>query len=45
LFIVHTYAGGANPPVSKWMAGYKEIKRFGSPLDGELRGAVIWCRK
>ena len=45
LLVVHTYAGGANPPVSKWMAGYREIKRFGSPLDGELRGAVIWCRK
>ena len=45
LFIIHTYAGGANPPVSKWMAGYREIKRFGSLLDGELRGAVIWCRK
>ena len=45
LLIVHTYEGGANPPISAWMAGYREIKRFGSPLDGELRGAVIWCRK
>ncbi len=45
LLIVHTFEGGANPPVSEWMAGYKVIKRFGSPLDGELRGSVIWCRK
>ena len=34
-----------NPPVAKWMAGYREVSRFGSPLDGELRGAVILCRK
>ncbi len=45
LLIVHTYEGGANPPLAKWMAGYREVRRFGSPLDGELRGAVIWCRK
>ncbi len=45
LLIVHTFEGGANPPVSEWMAGYKVIKCFGSPLDGELRGSVIWCRK
>ena len=45
LLVVHTFEGGANPPVSTWMQGYQEIKRFGSPLDGDLRGAVIWCRK
>ena len=38
LLIVHTYEGGGNPPVSAWMAGYREIRRFGSPLDGALRG-------
>lgn len=45
LLVVHTFEGGANPPVSTWTQGYQEIKRFGSPLDGDLRGAVIWCRK
>ena len=45
LLIAHTYAGGENPPVAKWMDGYREIRRFGSPLDGALRGAVIWCRR
>ena len=45
LLVVHTFEGGANPPVQKWTKGYQEIKRFGSPLDGDLRGAVIWCRK
>ena len=45
LLVVHTFEGGANPPVSAWTKGYKEIKRFGSPPDGELRGTVIWCRK
>lgn len=45
LLVVHTFESGANPPVSAWTQGYREIKRFGSPLDGELRGAVIWCRK
>ncbi len=45
LLIAHTYAGGENPPVEKWMDGYREIRRFGSPLDGALRGAVIWCRR
>ena len=45
LLVVHTFEGGANPPVQKWTQGYRELKRFGSPLDGDLRGAVIWCRK
>ncbi len=45
LLVVHTFEGGANPPVPAWTQGYQEIKRFGSPLDGALRGAVIWCRK
>ena len=45
LVVVHTFEGGANPPVSTWTQGYQEIKRFGSPLDGDLRGAVIWFRK
>jgi alpha-galactosidase len=45
LLVVHTYAGGANPPVEKYMSGYREIVRFGSPLDGELRGAVLWLRR
>ena len=45
LLVVHTFEGGANPPISAFMEGYREIRRFGSPLDGVLRGAVIWCRK
>ena len=45
LVVVHTFEGVSNPPISKWVMGYREIKRFGSPLDGELRGMVIWCRK
>lgn len=45
LLIVHTYAGGANPPTERWTEGCRVVKHFGSPLDGELRGAVLWLRR
>ena len=45
LLVLHTFKDGANPPVGAWTEGYSIIKRFGSSLDGDFRGEVLWCRK
>ena len=44
LIVAHTFEGGAHPPLEKWTAGYKEQGRFGSHLDGDFQGAVLWLR-
>lgn len=45
LLVLHTFKDGANPPMDVWTEGYSVIKRFGSALDGDFRGEVLWCRK
>ena len=45
LLVIHTFEDGANPPEEKWTEGYETVRRFGSPLDGDFRGAVLWCRR
>ena len=38
LMIVHTFKDGANPPVQKYLSGWKITKTFGSDLDSDFRG-------
>ena len=45
LLVIHTFKDGANPPTDAWTKGYSVIKRFGSTLDDDFRGEVLWCRK
>ena len=45
LLVVHTFTGGANPPVDKYLAGYEVVKAFGSELDGDFRGRVYLLEK
>ena len=40
LLVVHTFKGGANPPVEKYLDGHTVIKSFGSELNGDFRGKV-----
>ena len=45
LIVVHTFEGGANPPLEALTEGYREVRRFGSALDGDFRGAALLMRK
>ncbi len=45
LFIVHTFEGGANPPVDSVLDGYAIVDTFGSELDGDFRGKAFILKK
>ena len=38
LLIVHTFKDGANPPVQKYLEGFRTVKTFGSEIDADFRG-------
>ena len=42
LLIVHTFENGANPPIGKYLDGWKLTEAFGSELDGDFRGKVFF---
>ena len=41
LLIVHTFEGGANPPLAKYLKGYQVKEEFGSSLDRDFRGKAF----
>ncbi len=45
LLVVHTFEGGANPPVDALLGGYTVIEEFGSALDGDFRGRAYLLKK
>ncbi|MCR5557083.1 MAG: alpha-galactosidase [Butyrivibrio sp.] len=45
LLVVHTFEGGANPPIERFLEGREVVEAFGSELDGDFRGRVIHVRK
>ena len=45
LLLVHTLAGGANPPVDDLLAGYETIDVYGSELSADFRGKAYLLRK
>ena len=45
LMIVHTFKNGANPPVEKYLEGWKIAKTFGSDLDDDFRGKAYLLEK
>ncbi len=45
LLVVHTFAGGAHPPVEKWTEGYRVAERYGDALDGDFQAAVFRLEK
>ena len=40
MLVVHTLAGGANPPIEDLFEGYEVLDTYGSGLDGDYRGCV-----
>ncbi|MBR6020371.1 MAG: alpha-galactosidase [Lachnospiraceae bacterium] len=40
LLVVHTFAGGANPPIEDLLEGRTVVASYGSALDEDLRGAA-----
>ena len=45
MLVVHTLAGGANPPVDDLLAGYEAIGKYGSDVDADYRGQVYLLRR
>lgn len=45
LLVVHTFQNGANPPVAKWMEGYRVLETYGDDLDGDFQAAVFVLQK
>lgn len=45
LMIVHTFKNGANPPVNKYLDGWKIEKEFGSSIDSDFRGKAYLLKK
>ena len=45
LLVVHTFRDGANPPIEKYLNGYRIAAEFGSPLDGDFRGRAFLLTK
>lgn len=45
LLVVHTFAGGANPPIADLLEGYETAEKFGGELDGDFQGAVFHLRR
>ena len=45
LLVVHTFEGGANPPIERLLEGREVIEAFGSELDGDFRGRVMHVNK
>ena len=41
LIVAHTFEGGANPPINKYLEGREVIESFGSNLDSDFRGCVM----
>lgn len=45
LLIVHTFEDGANPPIDKLLQDWTIKESFGSKLDGDFRGIVLYLHK
>ncbi len=45
LFLVHTFAGGENPPISDILADYDVVDSYGSELNAAGRGVAMLLRK
>ncbi len=45
LFLVHTFAGGENPPVSDILADYDVVDSYGSELNAAGRGVAMLLRR
>lgn len=41
LLVVHTFKGGARPPLAELTRGYRVLEEYGDPLDGELQAKVM----
>lgn len=45
LLIVHTFEGGANPPVEEYLNGWSIVETFGSSLDKDFQGKAFILSK
>lgn len=45
LLIMHTFKGGKNPPVEKYIDGYKISETYGSELSGDFRAKIYLLKK
>lgn len=45
LIIVHTFENGANPPLDKYLDGWKIKEPFGSTLDSDFQGLALMLEK
>ncbi len=45
LLVVHTFEGGANPPLDGLLRGYEVAEEFGDPLDGDFQAKVFVLKR
>ena len=45
LLVVHTFEGGANPPLDGLLCGYEVAEEFGDPLDGDFQAKVFVLKR